>query len=654
MKIIGNTVGMGLPKPNLTQTNPKKGDYVKGKDEFVSEFISAINTTLEQAKESGEFDGKDGTSVTVKSVSESTEDGGSNVVTFSDGTTLTVKNGSSGSASENVSYQYAVENILCIGDSLTEGACVINGFTGAITQNYPYYLGRMLNCKTTNAGKSGETISGWYANNIVTSKYDFSQYDSAVIWLGTNSPCTGMPTNAEISAFVPENKPDATTANHALYLCKIIETIQTANPDCFILLCGIFSPSAKAGTHNAVVLQIANKYGVYFVDMTDLHNNIMPELHGNLLDPHFGKAGNIFIASRLINYIRNKIADNPIRAEFGYGDGFSNNVTPDNEIPSGNLVPYAIDTDGSLFNGTGYKNGYRLSGNLGEESVQEGMVCTGFIPFNSSAVLRMAGTEWSSSPATSYLYFYDADFNYLGGYNSNGYCIFYNDEICLTDKSNQSVSVENTITTFNLQFASGSPVQYVRVSAVGNGADMIVTVNDEIVVEEETPKGNLVPYAIDTDGSLFNGAGYIDGKRFSTSTAGTTLSNTSGMTTTGFIPVSSSDVIRMAGTTWGTSPANSSIAFYDKNFAPIGLYTGNGYVTYTTEYNGMTNAQVLTDKSQQSVSVVNGVTTFNLTFNTADKSGTNSQIAASHIAYMRISAIGNGADMIVTLNEEIN
>lgn len=40
--------------------------------------------------------GKDGTSVTVASVSESTADGGSNVVTFSDGKKLTVKNGSKG------------------------------------------------------------------------------------------------------------------------------------------------------------------------------------------------------------------------------------------------------------------------------------------------------------------------------------------------------------------------------------------------------------------------------------------------------------------------------------------------------------------------------------------------------------------------------
>lgn len=42
--------------------------------------------------------GKDGTSITVKSVTESTEDGGANVVEFSDGTKLNVRNGRGGSA----------------------------------------------------------------------------------------------------------------------------------------------------------------------------------------------------------------------------------------------------------------------------------------------------------------------------------------------------------------------------------------------------------------------------------------------------------------------------------------------------------------------------------------------------------------------------
>lgn len=44
--------------------------------------------------------GKDGTSVTVSKVTESTADGGSNIVVFSDGKTVTIKNGSKGSTGE--------------------------------------------------------------------------------------------------------------------------------------------------------------------------------------------------------------------------------------------------------------------------------------------------------------------------------------------------------------------------------------------------------------------------------------------------------------------------------------------------------------------------------------------------------------------------
>lgn len=86
-----------------------------------AELDEAINDALAQAKASGEFDGKDGkdgytpqknvdyfdgqpgkdgkdgTSVTVSKVIESTVDGGSNVVTFSDGNTVTIKNGRKGS-----------------------------------------------------------------------------------------------------------------------------------------------------------------------------------------------------------------------------------------------------------------------------------------------------------------------------------------------------------------------------------------------------------------------------------------------------------------------------------------------------------------------------------------------------------------------------
>ena len=78
-RIYGVTVGTTMPKPNLMQDDPTKGDYVKGKEEFLknvntgngevpalegylkaSELPEAINTALAQAKASGEFDGADG------------------------------------------------------------------------------------------------------------------------------------------------------------------------------------------------------------------------------------------------------------------------------------------------------------------------------------------------------------------------------------------------------------------------------------------------------------------------------------------------------------------------------------------------------------------------------------------------------------------
>lgn len=60
--------------------------------------VDVLNGTNGQDGNDGKdgINGKDGTSVTVSSVSESTADGGSNVVTFSDGKALIVKNGKTG------------------------------------------------------------------------------------------------------------------------------------------------------------------------------------------------------------------------------------------------------------------------------------------------------------------------------------------------------------------------------------------------------------------------------------------------------------------------------------------------------------------------------------------------------------------------------
>jgi hypothetical protein len=45
-KIIGITVGSPLPKPNLMQTEPDKGDYVKGKEQFLEQVKIETDDTL--------------------------------------------------------------------------------------------------------------------------------------------------------------------------------------------------------------------------------------------------------------------------------------------------------------------------------------------------------------------------------------------------------------------------------------------------------------------------------------------------------------------------------------------------------------------------------------------------------------------------------
>lgn len=77
---------------------PVNAENLNHMDEGIKSSVRSINGIAPD--ENGNVEvaaGKDGTSVTVKSVSESTADGGSNVVTFSDGKTVTIKNGSKGS-----------------------------------------------------------------------------------------------------------------------------------------------------------------------------------------------------------------------------------------------------------------------------------------------------------------------------------------------------------------------------------------------------------------------------------------------------------------------------------------------------------------------------------------------------------------------------
>ena len=77
-------------------------------------------------------------------------------------------------------------------------------------------------------------------------------------------------------------------------------------------------------------------------------------------------------------------------------------------VDNDDMIPSSIDADGTVFNGTGYKTGYKLK-STGAEAEDSRFSVTGFMPFSYGQTIfvdRFDGTESSNGG----LYFYAADF----------------------------------------------------------------------------------------------------------------------------------------------------------------------------------------------------------------------------------------------------
>lgn len=152
-----------------------------------------------------------------------------------------------------------------------------------------------------------------------------------------------------------------------------------------------------------------------------------------------------------------------------------------------NRVSFSIDTDMSIYNNYGYIEGYRLSSS-GSLKAQDASVSTGFIPYKIGDILRMSGVSWNTLIAYGYVYivFYDSNFSYLshinryeeGSSGDNG----ISNAAATVNKSTSSILTDGEgVTTFNINFTQNLDIAYIRISATGSGADMIVTMNEEIL-----------------------------------------------------------------------------------------------------------------------------------------------------------------------------
>lgn len=157
---------------------------------------ATVNDGADGAAGSPGKDGKDGTSVAVTNVSMSGADGGSNIVTFSDGKTLTVKNGSKGSSGVTGTRGMGILMITTAPSGYTTAA---GGFT-------PAYRVALSTVKTQSHASEvlvGDTIQYSYYH------YPVGYVDSSYVYMGARNSIRGATGAAGSDATVTKESIEA-------------------------------------------------------------------------------------------------------------------------------------------------------------------------------------------------------------------------------------------------------------------------------------------------------------------------------------------------------------------------------------------------------------------------------------------------------------
>lgn len=331
-----------------------------------------------------------------------------------------------------------------------------------------------------------------------------------------------------------------------------------------------------------------------------------------------------------------------------------------------NKVLTSINTDKSVFNGTGFIEGYRLNSS-GGTTAQSNTVTTGYIAVNGTDIIRMKGVSWEQTNGYHYIAYYNSSFALLGSYSwsdSDAHVargIVTTDSVVTTDMDGATI--------FNMVFSDSSKIAYVRLNGNGSGANMVVTVNERIVysvgnlslsgykslalngvnIRRLTINGvqvwkgghkNWVYFSTTNDGTtIYNGGlGYKEKYRVSSSGSEKELG---AAICTGFIPVSAGDVVRFYPANPDMfSASGNAINAYNASFTHLGQAASN------SSYGIFSNTYKAYDWGNSCVAEGGGIYRWVV------------PPAASGVAHIRISLYDNrnnpkGTDIIVTINEEI-
>lgn len=158
------------------------------------------------------------------------------------------------------------------------------------------------------------------------------------------------------------------------------------------------------------------------------------------------------------------------------------------EVNYTNLIHEAVESDGSLLP---YKDGYSLDSSGAEASGYSGLTVSGFIPIgkgdskgtmvSTAHIYRVAGDgiTWPSTEEHCRIAWYNADFEFLKMVPSK--------RVDASEYFPSSIEESTTAITLKVTNGSGAVVNnvpataaYFRVSAKGSGANLIITLDEEI------------------------------------------------------------------------------------------------------------------------------------------------------------------------------
>ena len=287
-----------------------------------------------------------------------------------------------------------------------------------------------------------------------------------------------------------------------------------------------------------------------------------------------------------------------------------------------NMVPYSITSAGNVYSSTGYLDDNKLLSS-GQQSYAEGHVHTGFIPADKNSVIRVAECIFDKGLKTCLLV-YDSNFELLWSAILTGY----------KDASSGVSYTETGIMVFRpAEVTTGNldSMAYFRVSVIGQGKNLIATVNEDIdgsnesdeIAPPATAYTNVLQYACDRDGEAFANAGYMN--NYSLARDGNIRLN-SGYTFTGYIEAYNDAVIRFKGLSFDGSEG-SCICLYNSNYELI------KYIPISKQNDASTG-----------IVVKNSVTKF---------TPADAEDDFSNLKYFRLSGIGKGANLIITYLEEL-